>query len=156
MIRLQVNKEPRWLALLGGELRVQIKPVTSAIVMAARIEAVKAVTAPEAGQPMFRFAGERTAEFIKALGRMVIVDWEGVGMKGGEDKAPVTPVHVDALLDEWTIAEEFQLKAMADADLLDAEKNGSGAALNGTTASAQNTAETAAQATPPAAEASPA
>jgi hypothetical protein len=45
-----------------------------------------------------RSAGERTAVLVKALGRLAVQAWEGVGHSDGEP-ASLTPEGVDALLD---------------------------------------------------------
>jgi hypothetical protein len=67
-------------------------------------------------------AGERTAALVKALARLAIQEWDGVGDADGEP-AQVTPEAVDALLDLWPIAEAFERLYLAPALLLDEEKN---------------------------------
>ena len=119
MLRLDLKREPHWLDL-GHGVRVQVRPCTTALVMAAR-----AARRPDRRcRPMHPHAlGTRTAGFLKALGRLAIEAWEGVGDAAGEPAA-VTPEGIDALLDLWPIAEAFERLYLGPALLLDAEKNG--------------------------------
>jgi hypothetical protein len=68
-------------------------------------------------------AGLRAAGLLKALARLAITDWEGVG-DVEENAAPVTPEGIDALIDLWPIASAFESAYLGPALLLDAEKNG--------------------------------
>ena len=60
--------------------------------------------------------------FAKVLGRLAILDWEGVGDHEGVAVAP-TAQAIDALLDIWPIFEAFQTQYVAKSFLIDAEKN---------------------------------
>jgi len=117
MLRLDLKREPHWLDL-GHGVRLHVLPCTTALVMAARAELARSATnTAELG------AGERTAAFLKALARLAIDAWEGVGDASGEP-APVTPEGIEALLDLWPIAEAFERRYLGPALLLDEEKNG--------------------------------
>lgn len=90
---------------------------------------------------------ERIAALVKAIGRLVITDWEGVGDDAGTAIAP-TPEGIDALLDLWPFAEAFQQLYLGPALLLDAEKNASAPLPTGTSAGAPDTAQAASKAVP--------
>lgn len=115
MLRLDLTREARWVDLLPG-VRIRIEPVTSAIMMAVRMDpAVRGLPA-EAGP-----AAAATAA-TKAAARRVIVAWEGVGDEAGEP-VEVTAEGIDALLDIWPAFEAFQLKVMAPVMAVEQEKN---------------------------------
>jgi len=118
MIQLDLKREPHWLDL-GHGVHVHVRPCTTALMMAARAEVQRNtgvdVTEPEA-------AGIRTAELIKTLGKLAILDWEGVG-DGEGDPLAITPNGIDALLDLWPMADGFERLYLGPALLLDDEKN---------------------------------
>ena len=135
MIRLDLKREPHWLDL-GHGVRVHVRPCTTALMMAARADVHRSIAPP---QNETQAAGERTAALVKALGRLGIQEWEGVGDAEGEP-LPVTPEGVDALLDLWPMAEAFERLYLGPALLLDEEKNASAPAPNGTSAAGQDIA----------------
>ena len=138
MIRLDLKREPHWLDL-GHGVRVHVRPCTTALMMAARAEVQRtAVSSHNEAEAV----GERTATLVKALGRLAVKDWEGVGDADGEP-APLTAEAVDALLDLWPMAEAFERLYLGPALLLDEEKNALGPAPNGTSAAGHRTAATA-------------
>ena len=138
MIRLDLKRELHWLDL-GHGVRVHVRPCTTALMMAARAEAQRS---PVPSTNDAQATGERTAALVKALGRMVVEEWEGVGNAEGEP-VPVTPEGIDALLDLWPMAESFERLYLGPALLLDAEKNAFAPAPNGTSAAGRDTAATA-------------
>ena len=87
----------------------------------------------------------------KALARLVVLEWEGVGDAAGEP-VPVTPEGIDALLDILPLFEAFQLRYVSKGLLLEEEKNVSAPSANGTSAGAIGIADPAAE---PAASAQP-
>ena len=119
MLRLELKREPHWLDL-GHGVRVQVRPCTTALVMAAR--AARRDSDRDAPEHAANALGARTAGFLKVLGRLAIDGWEGVGDDAGEPAA-VTPEGIDALLDLWPLAEAFERLYLGPALLLDAEKN---------------------------------
>ena len=137
MIHLDLKKEPHWLDL-GHGVRLHVRPCTTALMMAARAEAQRATIASASSEA----AGIRTAALIKALARLAVLDWDGVGDAAGT-AVPVTLENVDALMDLWPIASAFESTYLGPALLLDTEKNASGPVPNGTSAAGPSTAATA-------------
>ncbi len=132
MLKLDLKNEPAWLDL-GHGVRVFLAPLTTAMMVAARSDpALQAL--PEGATDE-----ESALVFAKALGRIVIIDWEGVG---DENANPVTvsPERIDALLDVWPLFEAFQTEYIAGGLLLDQEKNVSSPLPSGSSAGARNTA----------------
>lgn len=115
MIRLDLKREPYWLDL-GHGVCVNVRPATTALVMAARVIALKE---NDEGAD----AGTRSATLIKKLAELAIIGWDGVG--DSEDHlAEVTPDAVSALMDLWPIADAFERLYLAPTLILDQEKNG--------------------------------
>ena len=119
MLRLNLSTEPRWLDL-GHGVRLLVEPLTTAIMLAARSDPTIVAAAGDAEGSA---STDDLARIVaKAVARIVVKDWEGVG---GEDGKPLslTPDGIDALLELWPIFEAFQTKYIAGALILDAEKN---------------------------------
>ena len=127
MLRLDLdNRQDTWVDL-GHGVRLLVEPLSTAVMLAARSDpAVIAAAGPdpdieEAADPAH---DEGVAVVVaKAVARIVVKDWEGVGDQAGEPVKP-TPERIDALLDIWPMFEAFQVKVVAGAMLVDAEKNG--------------------------------
>jgi hypothetical protein len=130
MIRLNLSREPRRLDL-GHSVAITVLPPTSALMMAARRDAA---ADSDAGND------ERISRLVKAIGRLAITAWEGVGDEDGNPVEP-SPERVDALLDLWPFAEAFQRLYLGPALLLDEEKNASALSPTGTSAGAPDTAQ---------------
>ena len=116
MIELNLSNGPKWLDLIAG-LRLQLRPLTTSLMVAARADpAIQdlAITASD---------DERAVAFAKALARLAILEWEGVGDADGVPLAP-SEAAIDALLDLWPVFEAFQTQYVAKGLLIDAEKNG--------------------------------
>ena len=119
MLRLNLSTEPRWLEL-GHGVRLLVEPLTTAIMLAARSD--PAIVAA-AGDAEGSASNDDLARIVaKAVARIVVKDWEGVGDEDGK-LLPLTPEGIDALLELWPIFEAFQTKYIAGALILDAEKN---------------------------------
>ena len=132
MIRLDLSSGPKWLDL-GSGLRLQVLPVTTAIMVAARNDpAVEAL--PEGASKE-----EQALVMAKAVARRVLTGWEGVGDASGKP-VPVSPEGIDALLDIWPVFEAFQTRCLAPHLMLEQEKNASAPLPNGTSAGAKATA----------------
>ena len=129
MIRLNLSREPCRLDL-GHGVAVTVRPATSALMMAARREAAMN---GESGND------ERISRLVKAIGRLAITEWEGVGDEDGKPVEP-SPERINALLDLWPMAEAFQRLYLGPALLLDEEKNASALSPTGTSAGALATA----------------
>ena len=119
MLRLNLSNEPRWLDL-GHGVRLLVEPLTTAIMLAARSD--PAIVAAAAGAENSASNDDLARIVAKAVARIVVKDWEGVGAEDGK-LLPLTPEGIDALLELWPIFEAFQTKYIAGALILDAEKN---------------------------------
>lgn len=119
MLRLNLSTEPRWLDL-GHGVRLLVEPLTTAIMLAARSDPTIVAAAGDADGST---SNDDLARIVaKAVARIVVKDWEGVGDEDG-NPLPLTPEGIDALLELWPIFEAFQTKYIAGALILDAEKN---------------------------------
>ena len=142
MLKLNLSNESTWLDL-GHNVRLQLLPLTTGLMVAAR------------NDPAISDLGEDASDeksalvFAKALGRLAITDWEGVGDEKG-DPMEVSPEGIDALLDVWPLFEAFQTDYVAGGLLLDQEKNVSSLLPSGPSAGAMDTARPARKSANPA------
>jgi hypothetical protein len=131
MLRLDLTTDPRWHDL-GHGVRVQLRPLTTALMVATRsdpaVEAVPEDTSDEA----------RAVAFAKALARLAVLAWVGIGDADGNPIDP-SPKAIDALLDLWPVFEAFQLSYVSKGLLLEQEKNGSALSPSGPSAGARAT-----------------
>ena len=132
MIRINLSPEPQWCEL-GHGVRLQLLPLTTALMVATRSDSAVQDLAADASNDT------RAAVFAAALARRAVVDWEGVGDADGTVIA-VSPEGIDALLSLWPIFEAFNLHYVSRGMLLDTEKNGSAPLPTGTSAGATATA----------------
>ena len=133
MLVLDLSNEPRWFDLLPG-VRLKLRPLTTALMVAARSD-------PDvAGLPEGTSNEAAALAMAKALARIAILDWDGLGDAHGEP-IPPSPKAIDALLDLWPAFEAFQTTYVAKALLLDAEKNVSSPSLTGASAAAMRIAQ---------------
>ena len=132
MLKLNLSNEPAWLDL-GHGVRVRLQPLTTALMVAARNDPTISDLSENVPD------SESALVFAKALARIAIVDWEGVGDESG---APVgvSPEGIDALLNVWPLFEAFQTDYVAGGLLLDQEKNVSSPLPSGPSAGAMDTA----------------
>jgi hypothetical protein len=133
MLTLDLTNTPFWRELVPG-VRVKLRPLTTALMVAARSDPAIADLPKEARTE------EAALAMAKALARSAILDWEGIGDAEGES-LPVSPEAIDALLDIWPIFEAFQSLYVAKGLLLDAEKNASSPVPSGSSAGATATAQ---------------
>jgi len=129
MLRLDLSNAPHWLGLMP-DLRVQLTPLTTALMVAARNDDAVTELPDETSDE------ERALVFAKAIARIAILDWEGVGDVDGHT-IPVSPEGINALLDIYPIFETFQLRYVSKGLLMDAEKNVSAPLPNGSSVGAQ-------------------
>ena len=121
MLKLQMTNAPSWLDL-GHGVRLFVEPLTTAIMLAARSDPAIVAAAVEADSDTVHSNDDLARIVAKAVARIVVKDWEGVGDEDGQP-LPLTPEGIDALLELWPIFEAFQTKYIAGALILDAEKN---------------------------------
>ncbi len=133
MIRLELSREPRWLDLNHG-VRLRLAPLTTALMAAARSDPSVAGLPEDASNETIAVV------MAKAVARLAVEDWEGVGDTVGEPVS-VTPEGIDALLDVLPIFEAFQLRYVSKGLLLEDEKNVSASSPSGASAGATNTAK---------------
>jgi hypothetical protein len=121
MLKLNLSNESRWIDLAGG-VKIKAKPLTSAMMLAARNN--PRVVALAKGRVDENVVQDDVValEVAKIIGGMVIEEWDGVGDAAGEP-VPVSQDWIDALFDLWPIFEAFQVNVVAGAMLVDAEKN---------------------------------
>ncbi len=121
MLRLNLSNEPQWLDL-GRGVRLLVEPLTTAVMLAARSDpAILAAT--QAAEGSDAPSNDDLALVVaKAVARIVVKDWEGVGDAQGNPLS-VTSDGIDALFEIWPIFEAFQTRYIAGALILDAEKN---------------------------------
>lgn len=132
MIRLNLLSRPEWLTLLPG-LRINVAPLTTALMVAARAD--PALTAlPETAS-----TEDLALAMAKAVARLAILEWEGVGDEEGEP-LPLSPAGIEALLEVWPVFEAFQAQYVARGLMLDQEKNVSAPLPTGPSAGATATA----------------
>ena len=160
MIRLNLPREPYWLPLDGLTLRLNVRPISTAVMDAAQARAVAMIAEISAHRRALREAGQDTSHLpdlddpvvrqglgetvaLKALARTVIMGWEGVFQPDGVTPAAVTDDTVNQLMDIWPVARAFRAQYVAPRAVLDAEKNGSTPAPNGTGAAGRDTADSA-------------
>ena len=121
MLKLNLSNESRWIDLAGG-VKIKAKPLTSAMMLAARNNP-RVVALAKGRVDENTVQDDAVAlEVAKIIGGMVIEEWEGVGDAAGEP-VPVSQDWIDALFDLWPIFEAFQVGVVAGAMLVDAEKN---------------------------------
>jgi len=120
MIRLGLKSEPCWLDLLPG-VRLKVRPFGTALFFAAQSAMLRADTAGETASEVIDAL--RGVAFIKALARLAILEWEGVGDDTGAP-APVSPGAVEALMEIWQAAAAFERLYARPIAEIDAEKNG--------------------------------
>jgi hypothetical protein len=133
MLTLDLTNAPFWCDLVPG-VRVKLRPLTTALMVAARSDPAIADLPKEARTE------EAALAMAKALARSAILDWEGIGDVVGEP-LQVSPDAIDALLDIWPIFEAFQSLYVAKGLLLDAEKNASSPLPSGSSVGATVTAQ---------------
>ena len=121
MLRLNLSNEPQWLDL-GHGVRLFVEPLTTAVMLAARSDPA-ILTATENLQGSTGANNDDLALVVaKAVARIVVKDWEGVGDTDGKPLS-VTSDGIAGLLEIWPIFEAFQTRYIAGALILDAEKN---------------------------------
>ena len=135
MLTLDLTNQPRWHDLAPG-VRVQLRPLTTALMVATRSDPAVESLSDEASDE------ERALAFAGALARRAVLAWEGIGDAEG-NAIESSPEAIDALLDIWPVFEAFQLTYVSKGLLLEQEKNVSAPSPNGPSAGASATARVA-------------
>lgn len=126
MIRLNLDRQPRWIALpCGVELFVQ--PVTSMITAAALGGAFSRAVPAGAGQE------QRFAALVCDIAALVITDWRGVA-SADDQPLPVTPEGITSLMDLTIVHREFGAAVVTPHLLMVDEKKGLPPSLTGSSA----------------------
>jgi hypothetical protein len=125
MLTLDLPVEPYWLDLPRG-VRVEICPVTTAVMAAAQAAAARRLAAiriadPDLDPDMAR--GLSFAFLVKALGRHAVLAWDGVGDTAGKP-LPLSPEAVERLMDMDEIAAAFWDRATSPVAAVALEGNG--------------------------------
>lgn len=131
MLRLDLDSQPFWLDLGCGP-RLRLRPLTTAVMAAARSDPEVRALVEEDGNDASAIA------LARAIARIAILGWEGVGDAEGNEIGP-DPERIGALLDLWPVFEEFQVRYVAKGLLLVQEGNVSAPSPNGTSAAATGT-----------------
>lgn len=172
MIRLDIKKEPYWLEL-AAEVRVKVKPLTSALMHMAQAGAVRTLLAMQKERKALLESGADVShlpdlenEYVRhsvsdvvlntELAKCAILAWENVVVPETETPATLTPEHVGELMEIWFINQEFGKKYMRQLELLEQEGNVSRPVAAGTSAAGRATVRTARKKTSPAAKVKPA
>jgi hypothetical protein len=128
MLRLNLSAGPERLDL-GHGVEVLVEPLSSAIFAAAQADPMVVGLAEGTARPVAALV------LAKALARISIIDWDGVGNEEGVPVDP-SPDLIDLLLDVKPIYDRFSETYVAKGLLLSAEKNASAPSPTGTSAAA--------------------
>ena len=140
MLKLNLKTDPYWIDL-PSNIRVKVKPLSTAIMAAAHIMAKTAyqqlVDNGETDQANDALrTGTSNSLLFKSLAQLSIIEWEDVVSADSGDLLPVNDQTVSALMDFWLVAQQFFNKYTAQFAQLETEGNVSAPAANGTSAAA--------------------
>lgn len=135
MLRLDLDRSPRWIDLLDGAVRMKVAPVTSAIMLAVRSDLARS------GLPVGDVDGWHAA-LVKAIARRTVEDWEGFGDEDG-NAIPPSAEAIDAAMDLHKVFAGFDASVVAPYLAIQAEKKSSATLPDGTSETAPTTAGTA-------------
>lgn len=136
MLRLSLKTEPQWVEPWPG-VQLLVRPITSAIIAAAKADPDFLANAPDAPRETF------TVLFTRAVAKVAIIAWKGVGEDDGTPINEPTPEAIGRLMDYHQIADFFWAECVSKAFLLADEKKGFAPLPNTTSAGARTTAGTA-------------
>jgi hypothetical protein len=156
MIRLNLKKEPYWLDL-PSDVRVHVRPLTTAIMTAAQSTVIKRIKAlrdeiklnEETGKTPWSFPDLENEEarmslsqtlMVKALAIASIIEWEGVMQPDSDEPAAVNEQSISELMDIWFIGQQFWEQYTTSFTMAKIEGNASRPVVTGTSAAGRNTA----------------
>lgn len=158
MLRLSMDRRPRWLVLEHG-VKVEVRPLTTSINEAAIAEArrraavfaVEADAAEKAGQPLDAMGangangawleGQRQQFYAEALARYAILRWEGVADDAGQ-LLPVTAAAIEAFAAHPDLSLSFVAAYSRSLREVATEGNGSALYSDGVSEAEMTPAET--------------
>jgi hypothetical protein len=159
MLRLTMQRESRWLELAGLGVSIKMRPLTTAVVTAAKSEAIKRLAAMQAAAeekaaagfdaegPGFTDANWRAGlieQYVaEALLRYGAEEWSGVGDADG-NPLPLGPAAFEAFAAHEPAARAFLAAALDPLDAVAAEGNVCAPSLPGAGGEGANTAPDAA------------
>ena len=132
MQRLNLTHDLEWIDL-PRDVRVQVQPVTTALIYAARRDPAIAALPADADQELVALV------MGQSIARLSIVEWDGVGNEDGEVIDP-TPETISALMDIWPLCQSFMRQCVDPVFTAEAEKKGSAPSPSGSSAGAPPTA----------------
>jgi len=125
MFTLNLPTEPYWLDLPRG-VRVEIRPVTTAVMAAAQAGSARrlgALRESEADLDPDMARGLAFAFLVKALARHAVTAWEGIGDAAGKP-LPLSPEAVERLMDMDEMAAVVWDRATGPVAVVALEGNG--------------------------------
>ena len=148
MLKLDIKTEPYWIDL-PSNVRIKVKPITTAVMSAARALSLADYRNMVDGGELdpnndAQRKGASDSLLIKALARLSIIEWSGVYDAAGEQPVPVNDQNIISLMDIWLVAQEFFSAYITQMSLLEIEGNVSAPAANGISAAEALTAGSAA------------
>ena len=140
MQRLNLTPDLEWIDL-PRDVRVQVQPVTTALIYAARRDPAIAALPADADQELVALV------MGQSIARLAIVAWEGVGDAEGNPIDP-SPEAVTELMNIWPICRAFNKLVVEPAFDQESEKKGSAPSPSGNSAAARDTAKDAGTSAP--------
>ena len=140
MQRLALSPESEWVDL-GRGVRVRVRPITTALVYAARKDPAIADLPAGADQEQIALV------MGQSIARLAIVAWEGIGDADGNPIDP-SPEAVTELMNIWPICRAFNKQVVEPAFDQESEKKDSAPSPSGSSAAARDTAKDAGTSAP--------
>ena len=140
MQRLNLTHDLEWIDL-PRDVRVQVQPVTTALIYAARRDPAIAALPADADQELVALV------MGQSIARLAIVAWEGIGDVDGNPIDP-SPEAVTELMNIWPICRAFNKLIVEPAFDQESEKKGSAPSPSGSSAAARDTAKDAGTSAP--------
>lgn len=140
MQRLNLTPDLEWIDL-PRDVRVQVQPVTTALIYAARRDPAISALPADADQELVALV------MGQSIARLAIVAWEGIGDVDGNPIDP-SPEAVTELMNIWPICRAFNKLIVEPAFDQESEKKGSAPSPSGSSAAARDTAKDAGTSAP--------